>query len=689
MDTERKFPWKWYLKDLPRPTRGKVFSTFACGGGSSMGYKRAGYEMVGCCEIDPEINEIYRANLHPKHNFLMDLRKFNELEDLPQDLYELDILDGSPPCFEAGTLVRVKGVGYKPIEKVAIGDMVLTHTGEFHEVRAVMSKDARVYCNVKIQGCETFKATPNHPFYVREMVRVGKEGKRFFGEPEFKAIGECVREKTAAGTTKRQYYVGLPINQESRLPAWEGVVCRRHIYGKAVIVERKQNLNFNNPALWRVIGRYLGDGWLRDDRKSTIICCAKDEQKDLAALIRMAGLNACCTEERTTFRFSIHSVELYSYLLQFGKGAKGKHLTDDVFDLPVDLQKEFLLGYLDADGHYEKDDGVWSCASISKPLLTGIAACVAKSYHQHFTCDNAHLWVPIRKVELVEAPLRVYNMSVEKDESYTVYNCAVHNCSTFSTAGKREKGWGVEKVFREGQAKQRLDDLFFVYLETVRKLKPKVCVAENVTGLVKGNAKGYVNEIVKQFRALGYEVQLFLLNGAYMEVPQKRERVFFVANRMGFLKLVMPKFDYKPVCFGEIKSPEGAKLKGNIGDVAGTARLLQKAKPGDTSLADINARERGKGNIGFTMNLVWDNMVPATVSSGGGVFRMPEGLECTTDDFRAMGTFPQDYWFGSDDVKDTKARRMAHYMVGMSVPPSMTAHIADRIWEQWLSKEAK
>lgn len=31
---------------------------------------------------------------------------------------------------------------------------------------------------------------------------------------------------------------------------------------------------------------------------------------------------------------------------------------------------------------------------------------------------------------------------------------------------------------------------------------------------------------------------------------------------------------------------------------------------------------------------------------------------------------------------------MCKYMVGMSVPPSMTAHIADEIWAQWLSREA-
>ena len=94
-------------------------------------------------------------------------------------------------------------------------------------------------------------------------------------------------------------------------------------------------------------------------------------------------------------------------------------------------------------------------------------------------------------------------------------------CTVFSTAGEREKNWGKEKQFREGQAKQRLDDLFFVWLDTVEKLKPKIAVAENVTGLIKGNAKGYVNQIIKRFREIGYDVQLFKLNAATMDVPKQ------------------------------------------------------------------------------------------------------------------------------------------------------------------------
>lgn len=62
-------------------------------------------------------------------------------------------------------------------------------------------------------------------------------------------------------------------------------------------------------------------------------------------------------------------------------------------------------------------------------------------------------------------------------------------CSTFSMAGQREKNWGKAKKFREGQEMQVLDTLFFDFIELAKKLQPKVVVAENVRGLLLGNAK--------------------------------------------------------------------------------------------------------------------------------------------------------------------------------------------------------
>lgn len=52
--------WKWKFEDYPKEKNGlKVFSCFACGGGSTMGYKLAGCDVLGNCEIDPKVNDIY------------------------------------------------------------------------------------------------------------------------------------------------------------------------------------------------------------------------------------------------------------------------------------------------------------------------------------------------------------------------------------------------------------------------------------------------------------------------------------------------------------------------------------------------------------------------------------------------------------------------------------------------------
>lgn len=97
------FPYRWKLGDgypaagIPAHNR-KVFGTFLCGGGSTMGYKLAGYHHLGGVEIDKKMAVLYKANHAPEYLYCEDIRAFNERDDLPAELYDLDILDGSPPC---------------------------------------------------------------------------------------------------------------------------------------------------------------------------------------------------------------------------------------------------------------------------------------------------------------------------------------------------------------------------------------------------------------------------------------------------------------------------------------------------------------------------------------------------------------------------------------------------------------
>lgn len=243
-------------------------------------------------------------------------------------------------------------------------------------------------------------------------------------------------------------------------------------------------------------------------------------------------------------------------------------------------------------------------------------------------------------------------------------------CSTFSMAGKREEGWGVKKQFREGQKKQTLDDLFFVFLETVEKLQPKIFVAENVKGIIQGNAKVYCKRIIEQAKAIGYDVQVFLLNSATMDVPQARERVFFIGNRCGFPKLKM-KFNRPLITFGEVRSEKGVELRPSK-----EKQLLELAKPSDKNLGAVCKRVNGK-NTFFSSAICYDQLVAPTCVSGFEYIRGYDKKKFTEVDFRNVQTFPQDYNFGKESAK---------YVCGMSVPPNMMAHIATEIWNQWLKK---
>lgn len=269
-----------------------------------------------------------------------------------------------------------------------------------------------------------------------------------------------------------------------------------------------------------------------------------------------------------------------------------------------------------------------------------------------------------------------------------LYDLAVFDgsppCSSFSLAGNREDDWGAEKVFKEGQASQVLDTLFFDWIELAGTLQAKVVVAENVKGLMLGEARAYVRRIYTELDRAGYHVQHFVLNAATMGVPQRRERVFFVGLRKD---LAAPFMEYKDLFtrapaltldFRERPIPFG-EYRDEVGDDPGTrqrAELVARRIPSDRSVSDINERLHGKVS-GFNSAIVPDDEVCPTITAGEVNWRHHDGRLCTDREYILASTFPIDYDFGAEAVK---------YVVGMSVPPVMMAQVASAIYEQWLSK---
>lgn len=256
-------------------------------------------------------------------------------------------------------------------------------------------------------------------------------------------------------------------------------------------------------------------------------------------------------------------------------------------------------------------------------------------------------------------------------------------CSSFSMAGNREKDWGKEKKFREGQATQVLDNLFFDYIDLAKKLQPKVVVAENVKGLLLGNVIEYVRRIYKAFDDAGYYCQHWLLDASKMGVPQRRERVFFICLRKDlagpFLKQV-GLFDLLPELKMEFNEPgiNYGEIKTELGRIASDLYYDRwtKREPTDGNFGDITERLNGSGSC-FSDVFAKDELPLPTITSKGSIYDFENGHFISDDSLKKGGSYPLDYDFKGNKVS---------YLVGMYVPPVMTANIATEIYSQWLCK---
>ena len=276
-----------------------------------------------------------------------------------------------------------------------------------------------------------------------------------------------------------------------------------------------------------------------------------------------------------------------------------------------------------------------------------------------------------------------------KDLPKELYNLDILDgsppCSSFSMAGVRERDWGVERKFREGKDNQVLDTLFFDFIDLAEKLQPKVVIAENVKGILMGNAIKYVREIYKQFDNAGYYCQHFLLDASKMGVPQKRERVFFICLRKDlsnqFLeqsnlfeqnpKLIL-EFNEKEIPFKNIEDNVNKPLFSNPSPCY--KKYWKLCKYGE-SCSTYHPKGSYHGAYKIDPNKPLNTLLANTSKSRDGAIHYNTFRMLTKNEVCMVGSFPLDYI--CDDY---------YYTIGMSVPPLMIANIASEVYKQWLTK---
>jgi len=254
-------------------------------------------------------------------------------------------------------------------------------------------------------------------------------------------------------------------------------------------------------------------------------------------------------------------------------------------------------------------------------------------------------------------------------------------CSSFSMQGTRDKDWGKDKKFREGQAQQVLDDLFFDYLDLLEIIQPRTFIAENVPGILIGKAKGYAKAIVQKARAIGYATQVFEVDATACGVPQSRKRVFFVGTKEKRQPLI-----FRPA--RKVISQEEACMDLDL-DTSDLKNATMK--PGSVMRKYWNLTKIGRyfseahpRGVMFTSKRNDPKAPVATIAASyRNQYHGHEPRLFTWKELFRLGSFPDDY--DLCEPKKSNFNRKACYLVGMSVPPFMVRDLSTAIYDQWLA----
>jgi len=486
----------------------RLFEMFAGFGGASFALKKQNipFECVGYSEIDKTAIKVFKKN-HGNIKNYGDCRKIN-----PKKLPDFDILTGGFPCCPKGTLIDTKK-GYKKIEEITTNDKVITHKNQYQKVNILMQRVSDHINKIKAVGVYDLNLTDEHPLYVHD------KGFKWKKTKDLK-VGD---------------YISFNINQRTENP-----------------------LQLIKEECW-LIGRYCADGSIENrKRKRLYFSIGKSKRKEFEEQIR--GYDYfMCHPKRNCQEFYIRNERLEYLCNLCGTGSINKIIPKEIINLPVELLKVFLEGYISGDGHIQtKPRKRKMFSTVSEKMALGLQQCFikteqrvcsiskrednrSKTFNDSFNGQiantnrdsfivNDKVMVKIKSIERIEKDIKVYNIEVEEDNSYTCNNIITHNCQPFSVNTNHKVRGDTHKDSN-------------LYLDIIRILevkRPKYIFLENVKGILGKKSKRIFEEIVQKLKDVGYNLEIKLVNSRNYGTPQNRERVLFI----GVLKEYNQKIEF-------------------------------------------------------------------------------------------------------------------------------------------------
>lgn len=503
-----------------------IVSLFSGAGAFEKAFERKNipHNVVAYCEVDKYAASAYSV-IHniPEEKNLGDISKVN-IKDIP----DCDLITYGFPCFLPGTLVYTSA-GYKSIEDINVGDLVLTHTNKFKKVLKVMDKDANLYYLLKTDVAEDIKVTPNHPFYVREMSL--KDRKMTFSKPQWVSTDKL----------KNNHYIGIAINNENQ-----------HIdlnkYDIPILHHNRLTKLINTTDFWWLIGKLSSD--IIVDKDCIMKCASDNLMLELLIDDKLNDLDIkhIKTIENNVVKYLIKDTIIKSFLKIIADTSST--IYNDMVLMGEEFIRSFLTGFL-VENHYVSAEGETIVKFTDRNLAYTFAQYIAKGYKTSYRLINiensyylslfnedkivhttfyedGYLWTPVYSITNHLYNGLVHNLEVEGDNSYTVYNLIAHNCQDISNAGKK-RGIVKDKT-RSG--------LLYYALDIIEEKKPKYAICENVKNLVGKKFKEDFDSMLQTLDDMGYNNYWKVINSKDHQIPQSRERVFVVSIR----KDLQPKY---------------------------------------------------------------------------------------------------------------------------------------------------
>lgn len=259
-------------------------------------------------------------------------------------------------------------------------------------------------------------------------------------------------------------------------------------------------------------------------------------------------------------------------------------------------------------------------------------------------------------------------------------------CQGFSTIGSR-----VSSNIEKRTKKDPRNELVLTYARIINEIRPKFIVMENVKGILTLEHGAYLQNVLSILKEAGYNAEYKLINMADYGVPEVRERVIILGNRVG-LPVSFPEPDHSDnpndglpaweSCWDVLKDLENMSDKPDFNHVAlkHTEKNIERYKlipEGGRLPEDKLPKELYRKNFGNTYKRLARNRPALTMVPGNDAFPIHPTLNrsLTVREAARIQTFPDTMIFEGN-------RRQQGHQVGNAVPPMFSQKLATFILGQ-------